>query len=128
MNKIIGFIKANLVVVVSVVLILAVLPVGYIFSAKWNTQVHEKANAAYNKEKRTLTTKGTINYSLPAVLEGEQDLSETRAPNSAVTKFYKDHKAQREQQVQEVVERGTAFNQGDHVELVEGILPLAPMT
>jgi len=126
MNKIIGFIKANLVVVVSVVLILAVLPVGYIFSAKWNTQVHEKANAAYNKEKRTLTTKGTINYSLPAVLEGEQDLSETRAPNSAVTKFYKDHKAQREQQVQEVVERGTAFNQGDHVELVEGILPLAP--
>jgi len=125
MNKIIGFIKANLVVVILVVLILAVLPTGYIFSNKWNKKVHDEANAAYTKEQRSLTKAGKINYSLPAVLEGEANLSETRAPNSAVTAFYEAHKREREEQVNEVVERGTAFNQGDHVELVPGILPKA---
>lgn len=125
MNKILGFIKSNLVIVISVVLILAVLPVGYVFSSKWNKQVHTQASDAYNKEKRALTSKGSITYSLPAVLDGEEDLSESRAPNAAVTRFYVQAKAQREGQVQDVVERGTAFNRGDHVELVEGILPAA---
>lgn len=126
MNKVIGFIKGNLVVVISVVLILAFLPTGYVFSSKWNKKVYENANAAYTKEKRTLTTKGTITYSLPAVLEGEEDLSESRAPNNAVTEFYKKARAERERQVQDVVDRGTAFNQGDHVEIVPGLLPKAP--
>ncbi len=125
MSKIIGFIKANLVVVISIVMILAFLPTGYIFAKKWNAKVYEKASAAYNKEKRALTSAGKITYALPAVLEGEEDLSETRAPNHAVTKFYQTHKTQREEQVQEVVDRGTAFNRGDHVELVPGILPRA---
>jgi len=120
-----GFLKGNLVIVIFVVLILAFLPTGYIFSGKWNTKVHEKANAAYNKEKRSLTSKSSINYSLPAVLEGEEDLSESRAPNNAVTKFYEAGKAEREAQVNDVVERGTAFNRGDHVELIPGILPKA---
>ncbi len=125
MSKIIGFIKANLIVVISIVLILAFLPTGYIFANKWNKKIYEKANAAYTKEKRALASAGKITYTLPAVLEGEEDLSETRAPNHAVTKFYQTHKAQREEQVQEVVDRGTAFNQGDHVELVPGLLPRA---
>jgi hypothetical protein len=125
MSKIIGFIKSNLVIVISVVLILAFLPTGYIFAGKWNAKVKDEANSAYTGEKRKLTSKGSINYSLPAVLEGEEDLSESRAPNNMVTQFYQARKAEREQQVQEVVERGTAFNQGDHVELVPGILPQA---
>ncbi|MDF1810396.1 MAG: hypothetical protein P1U42_11945 [Phycisphaerales bacterium] len=125
MNKVMGFLKSNLVIVIFVVLILAFLPAGYIFSGKWNTKVHEKAKAAYTKEKRSLTSKSSINYSLPAVLEGEEDLSESRAPNNSVTKFYEAGKAEREAQVNDVVERGTAFNQGDHVELIPGILPKA---
>jgi len=126
MSKIIGFIKGNLVIVVSIVMILVFLPAGYIFSNNWNAKVYKEANAAYTGEKSTLTSKGKITYSLPAVLDGEADLSESRAPNDKVTKFYLAHKAQREQEVQEVVDRGTAFNQGEHVELVDGILPKAP--
>lgn len=125
MSNIIGFIKGNLVVVISIVMILAFLPVGYVFSSKWNTKVYEKANSAYNGEKRKLTSAGKITYALPAVLDGEEDLSETRAPNNAVTKFYQDHKSQREQQANEVVSRGEEFNKGDHVELVVGLLPAA---
>tara|TARA_R110002072_G_C7960074_1_gene533809 strand:+ start:104 stop:1462 length:1359 start_codon:yes stop_codon:yes gene_type:complete len=125
MNKVMGFIKGNLIVVISVVLILAFLPTGYIFSQKWNKQVQADAEAAYKKEKRTLDSKSSINYSLPAVLDGEADLSESRAPNTVVTEFYKARKAEREVQVADVVERGTEFNRGNHVQLVEGILPAA---
>lgn len=125
MSKIIGFIKANLIVVISVLLIFVFIPTGYFFANGWNKKVHDAANAAYNDEKQTLTSNGSITYSLLAVLEGEADLSESRAPNTAVTRFYQARKAEREEQVQEVVERGTAFNQGDHIELVPGILPQA---
>ena len=125
MSKIIGFIKANLLIVISVVLILAFLPVGYVFSSGWNEKVHTEADKAYKNEKRKLTSKGMINYQLPAVLEGEADLSEGRAPNAVVTEFYSARKAERVAQVNEVVDRGTAFNQGDHVELVVGLLPKA---
>lgn len=126
MGKVIGFIKGNLVIVISVVLILAFLPTGYVFADKWNTKVREEADAAYKKEKRALTSKGTIEYSVPAVLTSERDLSESRAPNRIVTEYYLERKAEREAQVEEVVERGTLFNQGDHKELVPGILPKSP--
>ena len=126
MSKIIGFIKANLFITISVVLILAFLPTGFFFANGWNKSVHEEADKAYKSEKSKLTRKGSINYSLPAVLEGEEDLSESRAPNSAVTDFYAARKGEREDQVREVVERGTAFNQEGHAELVLGILPQAP--
>jgi hypothetical protein len=125
MNKVLGFVKGNLVVVISVVLILAFLPTGYIFAGKWNTKVYEKAKAAYDKEKRNLDSRGSVTYGMIAVLEGEQDLTESRAPNNAVTEFYVQNNEEREAQVLDVVARGTAFNQGDHVELVPGILPKA---
>ncbi len=126
MNKVLGFIKGNLIIVISIVLILALLPVGYIFAGKWNDKVSTKVKDAYETEKRSLTSSGRVNYALPAVLEGEQDISESRAPNDAVTEFFLDAKSAREQQVQDVVNRGTSFNQGEHVELVEGLLPKAP--
>lgn len=123
MNKVLGFIKGNLIVVISVVLILALLPTGYVFSGKWNAKVKSSVKAAFDGEKRGLTSSGSVNYALPAVLAGEQDISESRAPNSFVTEFYKKAKAARVQQVEDVVNRGTAFNQGNHVELIPGLLP-----
>jgi hypothetical protein len=125
-NKVLGFIKGNLIIVISIVLVLALLPVGYVFSSKWNAKVSEKVKGAYDTEKRSLTSSGRVNYALPAVLDGEQDLSESRAPNDAVTAFYEDAKQARIAQVEDVVERGTSFNQGDHVEIVPGLLPAAP--
>lgn len=123
MNKVLGFIKGNLIIVISVVLILALLPAGYVFSSKWNAKVQAKVEDAYKSEKNKLTSNGRVNYAVPAVLAGERDISESRAPNAAVTAFYQQAKAAREEQVSEVVDRGTDFNRGDHVELVPGLLP-----
>lgn len=128
MNKVLGFIKSNLIIVISIVLILALLPVGYVFSSKWNAKVSGEVKAAYDNEKRALNSSGRVNYALPAVLEGEQDVSESRAPNDAVTEFYQEAKQARIRQVEDVVERGTSFNQGSHVEIVEGLLPKASDT
>lgn len=125
MAKIMGFIKANLLIVISVALIVILLPVGWFFSSGWNASIKEATEESYNSEKRKLTGASNVDYSLPAVLAGEGQLSETRAPNKIVTEFYKEQKAQREAQVAEVLERGTAFNRGDHGALVPGLLPEA---
>ena len=96
MNKVLGFIKGNLIIVISIVLILALLPAGYVFSSKWNAKVQAKVEDAYKSEKNKLTSSGRVNYAVPAVLAGERDISESRAPNAAVTAFYQQARAARE--------------------------------
>ena len=125
MAKIMGFIKANLLIVISIALIVILLPVGWFFSSGWNASIKQATEESYNAEKRKLTGASNVDYSLPAVLAGEGQLSESRAPNKIVTEFYKEQKAQREAQVAEVLERGTAFNRGDHGVLIGGLLPEA---
>jgi len=124
-GNILQWIKANLLIVISTALIVILLPVGWFFSNGWNASIRENATEAFNTEKRALSSASSIEYSLPAVLKDEQELSERRAPNAIVTRFYKERKAQRERQVSEVVERGTSFNQADHAVPVQGLLPEA---
>lgn len=125
MSKVMGWIKGNLLIVISIVLIVLLLPAGWYFSNGWNQSIKEKATDAFNTEKRNLDSKSRVTYALPAVLEGEVAITETRAPNPEVTAFFVEQKKIREQQVQEVVERGVALNQRDHGVLVEGLLPKA---
>ena len=125
MNKIIGWIKGNLLIVISIVLIVLLLPAGWYFSNGWNKSIKEKATDAYNTEKRQLESKSRVTYALPAVLEGEETITDTRAPNPAVTSFFENQKDERKKQVLEVVERGVALNRRDHDSLVPGLLPKA---
>lgn len=126
MNGVLAWLKKNLVIVISTVLILVFLPVGWVFSSGWNKSVRDKAATAYNTEKSALQKAGAVAYQVPVVLEGESSVSETRAPNRVVTEFYAAQLKSRTDQVKEVVERGTAFNRRDHRELVPGLLPKAP--
>jgi len=124
-GNIIQWIKANLLIVISGALIVILLPVGWFFSNGWNASIRESATEAFNTEKRALSSASSIEYSLPAVLKGEETLSERRAPNTIVTKFYEERKAQRKLQVDEVIKRGTKFNQAEHAVPVQGLLPEA---
>jgi hypothetical protein len=124
-GKVLAWIKANLLIVISIALIVILLPVGWFFSSGWNKSIQEKAAKAYSDEKRKLTQASTVDYTLPRVLKDEQPLTESRAPNAIVTRFYKDRKEQREAQVDEVIERGTAFNQANHDVPVSNLLPKA---
>lgn len=125
MKGVLDWVKRNLIIVITVVLILIFLPVGWVFSSKWNTSVQAAASQAYTTTRSDLQRAGSVSYALPAVLEGEQSISESRAPNRAVTRFFAEQRDVRLEQVAEVVERGTAFNQRDHSELVPGLLPRA---
>lgn len=125
MKNVLAWVKKNLIIVVSVVLILVFLPAGWVFSSGWNKQVKESATKAFTSTRTELQRAGSVNYALPAVLEGEQSVSESRAPNRAVTEFFAEQLATRLEQVTDVVERGTAFNKRGHRELVPGLLPQA---
>lgn len=125
MKGLLGWLKKNIIVVLSIVMILAFLPAGWIFSSKWNKSIQKDAADEYNKQRSSLQRAGSVNYALPAVFQGEGEVTESRPPNRAVTEFFRDQKERRTNQVAEVVERGTAFNQRDHDVLVEGLLPEA---
>ena len=124
-GTILQWIKANILIVISSALIIILLPVGWFFSSGWNSSIESAATDAFNKEKNSLRKASSVEYSLPAVLQGEEGLTESRAPNSKVTEFYQDRKEERDVQVKEVVERGTQFNKDGHDVLVDGLLPEA---
>lgn len=126
MKPVLNWIKKNLIIVISAVLILVFLPAGWIFSSGWNKKVRDQATQAYTTTRGDIQRVGTVTYALPAVLEGEQSVSETRAPNRAVTRFFEEQGKVRQAQVSDVVARGTAFNRRSHGELVPGLLPAAP--
>lgn len=122
-GNILQWVKANLLIVISIALMLILLPTGWFFSNKWNASIQEKATEAYNSEKRKLTSASKVEYSLPAVLDGEEGLSDNRAPNTLVTNFYKEQMLQRREQVAEVVDRGENFNRKGHTVPVSDLLP-----
>lgn len=125
MKGVLDLLKKNLIIVISVVLILVFLPVGWVFSSGWNKKVRTQATQAYSTTRSDLQRVGSVTYALPAVLTGEQSLTETRPPNRAVTEFYQQQSQVRLAQVRDVVERGTAFNRRNHRELVTGLFPKA---
>ncbi len=125
MKGVLDLLKKNLIIVISVVLILVFLPVGWVFSSGWNKKVRTQATQAYSTTRSDLQRVGSVTYALPAVLAGEQSLTETRPPNRAVTEFYQQQSQVRLEQVRDVVERGTAFNRRNHRELVTGLFPKA---
>jgi hypothetical protein len=125
-KPVLNWIKKNLVIVISAVLILVFLPAGWFFSSGWNKKVRTQATEAYSTTRGELQRVGSVTYALPAVLAGEESVSDSRAPNRVVTEFFKQQGDVRLAQVRDVVERGTAFNRRNHRELVPGLLPAAP--
>lgn len=125
MSGILSWIKGHLLIVVSGVLILLFLPAGFVGSRMWNGNIRDKAEKEYKKQDSELSGQQRVQYTLPAVLEGESAVEETRAPNARVTEYYASRKQAREEQVGEIVERATAFNRESHDVLVPGLFPEA---
>ncbi len=123
MKKVIGWIKSRLLIVVCCVLILVFLPAGYVLSGMWNAGIKKQAQDDFQTEQRKLKGKSTVSYAVPAVFQGEESITDARAPNRAVTEFFKREREAREQQVARVVEHATRFNEGAHEPLVVGLLP-----
>jgi len=124
-GKILAWIKGHLIIVISCVLIVTLPAAGWFFSSSWNGSIKESAESAYRKESGEINRVSRVDYALPAVLQGEENITESRAPNPVVTEFYARQRAQREEQVAAVVQRGRAFNERGHTVPVRGLLPQA---
>lgn len=126
MKPVLNWIKGHIVIVVCVLVILAVLPAGFVGANMWNTKIAAKQKEAFDGEKRKLDGASTVTYTLPAVLRTEQSVESRQAPNAVVTRFFAEQRERRAAQVQRVVEAALEMNQAQHQPLVDGLLPEPP--
>ncbi|MCC7388872.1 MAG: hypothetical protein IT431_08895 [Phycisphaerales bacterium] len=122
MKGLLGWIKSHLLIVVSTVVILVSLPVGWVFSSGWNKTIREeqekRANAAYNKVKNAKVT-----YVIPSLLPDEPAWSESRPPNRVMTGYVKEQREKRLGSGGGIVGEVLAFNRREHALLEPELLP-----
>lgn len=123
MKGVMGWIKSNLLIVISTAVIVLSLPAGWFFSSQWNKQIRteqeKRANDAYNKIKGARVT-----YVIPSLLPGDQAWSESRPPNPRLTEFVKAEREKRLGRASEIVGEVEAFNRNDHEVLAPELLPV----
>lgn len=123
MKPILAWIKGHLLVVISTLVVLVVLPVGYLFSSKWNDSIKTKREAEVKADADKLNMK--VSYAVPTLDPSEPAVTQSDVPNAVRTEFFKKHKEAVLQQAEGVVARAVRFNQRDHKPLVEGLFPNA---
>lgn len=121
MKPILEWIKGHLMVVISTLVVLVVLPVGYIFSSKWNDSIKTKRAAEVKTYTDKLALK--VSYAIPALDPSEAAVTQSDVPNAARTEFFRKHRELVLQQAEGVVARAVEFNQRDHKPLVAGLFP-----
>lgn len=123
MKGVLAWIKSHLLIVICCVLIVVFIPTGYVVSGMFNAKVKQRAEDSFQTEQRKLRGRAKVEYNLPAVFEGEESISDSRAPNAKVTAFYERARKERTRQVSEVVELASEFNSKGRTPLIEGVLP-----
>ena len=130
MKPVLAWIKSNILIVISVVVILVPVPVAYYFSSQWNKNIREGQQEKVDKAQRAIRGASTITYALPAITESERDLSETRAPNAQVSAWYAERLQERRAAVAEVLDLAETVNRavdrpvlGNHRPVVDGLFP-----
>jgi hypothetical protein len=122
MKGILGWLKSHLVMVISTVVIVAALPLGWVFSSKWNndirTEQEKRVSQASSKVKSAKVT-----YVIPSLLPDEQAWSLTVPPNEALTAHVQKERDKRLSQASEVVTTVIAFNENGHGLLAPQLLP-----
>ncbi len=125
-NAILGWVKSHLVIVVCSVLILVLLPVGWIFSNGWTRTILEDRKKEVEEERRRLTQAESVTYVVPPLLPGEQAIEHRAAPNPVLTTFFQRVRSERASQADAVLDDAIRFNRGgdDPFEpLVDGLFP-----
>lgn len=133
MNGAIMWVKKNLMIVIFSVIIVVVLPTGFVMSRSWGEQVRSKQEKAANAELNKVTS-ASVEYTLPQFEPGVQGVSLRTEPNDVLTAWFREKRAVLNEQAADIVRRGSDFNRGagpeatalgrrEHVPLIEGIFP-----
>lgn len=126
MSGVIDWIKGNLLIVICLVIAVAIPPVAWVFSSKWNTAVHAEAEQEFKKLDGNIRSAARASYVLPKVRETEEEISVDRAPNGRVTSFFKEQLEARQEQVDRVTEAALTFNRRERELLDPELLPELP--
>lgn len=124
MKNVLGWVKSNLVVVISLVVILIAIPAGFVVSSGWNKKI-KTGREAEAKDAMSKLSKTTVTYSVPAVMPGEQSLDLKAVPNKKLTEWFAAERARAKAEVESVVKDATAFNQKGRKPLIDGLFPKA---
>ncbi|MEN0020258.1 MAG: hypothetical protein AAF747_05185 [Planctomycetota bacterium] len=119
------FALKNLVVVISLVVIVVSLPLGWIFSQRWNASIREEAQTA-GTSRATEVDRQRLTYIVPTVVPGEQDVQLQHPPNQALTEWFAEQRRVRLEENEQVREAARELNSREHGSPINGLFPEMP--
>ncbi|MBK9188089.1 MAG: hypothetical protein HUU18_13005 [Phycisphaerales bacterium] len=133
MSNALAWVKKNLMIVIFSVIIVAVLPAGFVMSRSWGEQVRSKQEKAANAEMGKVTS-ASVEYTLPQFEPGAQGVSLRTEPNDSLTAWFREKREALNAQAADIVKRASDFNKGvgreaaalgrrEHTPLIDGIFP-----
>ena len=136
-KDILGWCKAHIIIVVSVLLIIAILPVAAFFSMQWHKSILDKVQKRADAE--MAKTKVSVTYALPQIDIAGQGISKSDAPNAKLTEFFSKTREQMLAEVEQLAKKGDDFNKGvgpqatsvgrgEYKFLVDGLFPKPKLT
>lgn len=130
-NAILAWVKSHVVIVICSVLILVLLPVGWIFSSGWTKSILEARKKEVEDQRRQLTQAESVTYVIPPLLPEESPIEHRWAPNQVLTEHFQRIRSARASQADTVVASAVRFNRGGDEPfrpLVEGLFPAPEST
>ncbi|TVQ77082.1 MAG: hypothetical protein EA380_07755 [Phycisphaeraceae bacterium] len=122
MNKLMPWVKSNLVIVIAIVLAIIVIPVLIYFGASWESSLRDQIRQDVSRSMSQLQGVN-VTYEIPALLPGQQAWSQSSVPSMART----NRVAEALDELREASERGRRDildrNRGTKAPLIDGATP-----
>ncbi len=122
MNKLVGWAKSNLVIVVSMAVAIIVLPVALFFSLQWNASIREQVEQNVSQVTSGLN-QIEVEYEIPSLRPGEEGWSERMPPTAEMTRLVAERRREIVEQSEEARRAAIERNSAGKELLVEGLLP-----
>ncbi len=133
MKNILGWVKANLLVVVFSALIVISLPVAFFFASGWRESIRADRSKAANDEMKKVSG-ALVTYNIPSFDPSQKPVELKTAPNAELTRWFKEQRDNLGQAAGSVVKRAEEFNRGvgddakrvgrsEHKPMVDGLFP-----
>lgn len=133
MKPFLNWVKSHWIIVVLSVVILASFPVAFVFSSSWNKKIRTAQETKANNELKKVQG-AVVEYVVPSYVPGTEPVSLRAAPNTVLTRWFKENRERLTREAGSVVERAINFNKGvgdeaaalgrkPHMPLVDGVFP-----
>lgn len=123
--NVLGWMKTNWIIVVTVAVILIVPPVSWYFSTQKaktiSAERQREAERLFGEVRNLRTT-----YVLPAATPGDEGVTFSYQPNSRAIQWFREQNERLSSGLQQVVQEAVEFNRRGRSPVIEGVLPTPP--